>query len=100
MIHVIAIITAKPGMRAELLTAFDEIVPLVHAEKGCVEYQPVTDDDDAAGMQTAIGPDTFVVVEKWETLDDLKAHSASSHMVAYGKSAGHMVADRTIHILS
>lgn len=100
MIHVIAIITAKQGKRLELLKAFSEIVPLVHAEKGCIEYQPVIDSDDGGEMQTKLGPDSFVVVEKWASMDDLKAHAASSHMVAYGKSAGHLVDDRSIHILS
>ena len=100
MIHVIAIITAKPGKRSELLTAFSKIVPLVHAEKGCVEYQPVTDADDAGDIQTALGPESFIVVEKWESMDDLKAHGASDHMVEYGNSAGHLVSDRTIHVLS
>jgi quinol monooxygenase YgiN len=37
-VHVIAVITAKPGRRAELLQAFQANVPNVHAEKGCIEY--------------------------------------------------------------
>lgn len=100
MIHVIAIITAKSGQRAELLDAFAQIIPLVHAEQGCIEYQPVIDVDDGGPMQSLVGPDSFVVIEKWESMDALKAHAASSHMAQYGESAGHMVADRTIHILS
>jgi len=100
MIHVIAIIKAKPGMRAELLEAFSKIIPLVHAEEGCVEYQPVVDADDAGEMQTLLGTDSFLVVEKWATMDALKAHSVASHMKAYGEHAGHLVSDRTIHVLS
>lgn len=100
MIHVIAIITSVSGKRAELLKAFSKIVPLVHAEEGCVEYQPVTDATNAGAMQTALGSDSFMVIEKWNTMDDLSAHAASDHMAEYGKTAGHMVADRTIHILS
>jgi quinol monooxygenase YgiN len=100
MIHVIAVITAQAGKRSELLEAFSQIVPLVHEEKGCVAYEPVTDADDAGDMQTKLGADTFMVVEKWRTMDDLKAHSASEHMVQYAKTAGHLVADRKIHVLS
>ena len=37
-VHVLAIITAKPGRRAELLQAFQANVPNVHAEDGCIEY--------------------------------------------------------------
>lgn len=100
MIHVIAIITTKPGKRAEVLEAFNKIVPLVHQENGCIEYQPVTDAENAGASQDKMGPDSFAVVEKWETIDDLKAHSASAHMAAYGKSVSELVAGRTVHVLS
>lgn len=100
MIHVIAVITAKAGKRTELLDAFSKIVPTVHDEEGCIAYEPVIDAEGAGDMQTKLGEDTFVVIEKWRTMDALKAHSASSHMAQYAKTAGHLVADRKIHILS
>jgi quinol monooxygenase YgiN len=99
MIHVLAIITAKPGMRAKILEAFHANMPAVHAEKGCLEYQPVVDVDNFGAIQTPLGPDTFVVVEKWETADDLKAHGAAPHMAAYAAKTREMVASRTIHVL-
>ena len=40
MIHVLAIITAKPGMREAILKAFRANMPAVHAEQGCIEYGP------------------------------------------------------------
>ena len=80
MIHVIAIITAKPGKRDEILEHFRANVPAVHAEKGCIEYGATVDADGMGSFQTKFGPDTFVVVEKWESMDDLKAHGASPHM--------------------
>ena len=43
MIHVIAIITAKPGKRDEVLKNFKDNVPAVHAEKGCIEYGAAVD---------------------------------------------------------
>ena len=46
MIHVIAVLTAKPGQRAAVLDAFRANVPAVLAEAGCLEYAPVV---DAAG---------------------------------------------------
>ena len=67
-VHVIAIITAKPGKRAEVLANFNANVPAVHAEDGCLEYGAVVDCEEA-GFATAFGPDTFVVVEKWASLD-------------------------------
>jgi len=46
------------------------------------------------------GPDTFVVIEKWESLDHLKAHAASPHMAAYGAKTRDLLANREIHVLS
>lgn len=100
MIHVLAFITAKPGKRDEVLEIFRANMPAVHAEKGCIEYGPAVDTAGAGPIQTAVGPDTFVVIEKWETLDDLKAHGAAPHMKAYSERSGPLVASRTIHVLS
>ena len=44
--------------------------------------------------------DTFVVVEKWESTDALKAHSAAPHMAAYAAKTRENVASRVIHVLS
>ena len=76
MIHVIAIITTKPGKRDEVLSHFRANVPAVHAEKGCIEYGATIDADGMGSFQTKFGADTFVVVEKWESTDALKAHGA------------------------
>jgi quinol monooxygenase YgiN len=96
MIHVLAVITTKPGKRAEVLQAFHANIPAVHAEAGCIEYGPVV---DAANSPAKYGEDTFVVVEKWESPDHLKAHAASPHMAAYGAKTKELLADRVIHIM-
>jgi quinol monooxygenase YgiN len=100
MIHVVAIITAKPGKREEILEAFRANVPAVHAEKGCIEYGPATDAEGLGGFQTKFGPDTFVVLEKWESPDALKAHAAAPHMAAYAAKTKDLIANRVIHVLS
>ena len=100
MIHVIAIITAKPGKRETILEAFRANMAAVHAEAGCIEYGPATDADGMGGFQTKFGGDTFVVIEKWETTDALKAHAAAPHMAAYGAKTRDMIASRVIHVLS
>ena len=99
MVHVLAFITTKPGMRANVLTAFNANVPAVHAEDGCIEYGAVIDVDGAGPIQTAVGADSFVVVEKWQSLDHLKAHAASPHMAAYAAKVKDMLAERTIHVM-
>ncbi len=100
MIQVIAIITAKPGQRAAVLEAFRANMPMVHAERGCVEYAPAIDVDDAGPPQTPVGADTFVVIEKWETLEALRAHGASPHMAAYAAKVKDMLATRVVHVLN
>ena len=100
MIHVIAVITAKPGMREQVLSAFRANVANVRAEPGCIEYGAAIDSEPVLKFQAALGPDTFMVVEKYQDLDALKAHAGSPHMAAYGAKTKDMVASRTIHILS
>ena len=100
MIHVLAIITAKPGMRDAILQAFRANMPAVHAEQGCIEYGPAIDAEGMGGFQTKFGADTFVVIEKWENQDALKAHAASPHMAAYGAKTRDMIASRVIHVLA
>ena len=98
MIHVLAIITTKPGKRDEVLGHFRANMPAVHAEAGCIEYGPVIDAEGGPGAK--FGQDSFVVVEKWESLDHLKAHAASPHMQAYGAKTRDLLANREIHVLS
>ena len=100
MIHVIAVITAKPGKRAEILQHFRANVPNVHKEQGCIEYGAAVDAENALAFQTKWGADTFLVVEKWESMDALKAHAAAPHMAAYGAKTKELIASRVIHILS
>jgi quinol monooxygenase YgiN len=100
MINVLAIITAKPGKRDEVLAAFRANVPAVKAEQGCIEYGAAVDAAGVGGFQTKFGDDAFVVIEKWESLDALKAHAASPHMAAYGAKTKELLASRVIHVLS
>jgi quinol monooxygenase YgiN len=100
MIHVIAVITAKPGKREEILKHFRANVPAVRAEKGCIEYGAAVDAEPALPVQTKWGADTFLVIEKWESLETLKAHAAAPHMAAYAAKVKDLLAGRVIHILS
>ncbi|HZQ75096.1 MAG TPA: putative quinol monooxygenase [Burkholderiales bacterium] len=100
MIHVVAVITAKPGQREAILAHFRANVPAVRAEPGCIEYGAATDAEDALPIQAKWGPDTFLVIEKWESMEALKAHAAAPHMAAYGAKTKELIAKRTIHILA
>lgn len=98
-VRVVAVITAKPGKRDEVLAAFNANVPNVHAEDGCIEYGANVD-ADGVGFAAAFGSDTFVVIETWESLDHLKAHAASDHMKAYAAKTKDLLADRKVHVLT
>ena len=100
MIHVVAVITTMPGRRDEVLTHFRALVPQVRAEQGCIEYVPVVDADTDLAVQTPYGPNTFTVIEKWESLDALRAHGAAPHLAAYAARTQDMVAERAIYVLS
>ena len=100
MIHVVAILTTKPGMREQVLKHFLANVPAVRAEKGCIEYGAAVDTENAPSFQTRYGPDTFIVIEKWESVEALKAHSTAPHMVAYAAKVKEMMTGRAVHVLS
>jgi quinol monooxygenase YgiN len=97
MIHVLAIINTQPGQRAAVLAAFQENAVNVRAEVGCIEYTATI---DAEGSPAVYGEETFIVIEKWATRDDLKAHSAAPHMAAYAKRTKPLVKTRVIHVLT
>jgi quinol monooxygenase YgiN len=100
VLNIVAIITAKAGMREQVLTAFNENVPAVLAEDGCIEYAAVVDAPDIGPFQTKLGENSFAVIEKWESKDALMAHAVSPHMREYGKKTKDMVEDKAIHILT
>jgi quinol monooxygenase YgiN len=97
MIHVVAIVTAKPGERDALLAAMRENLAAVRAEEGCIEYGPAI---DAERTPAKFGPETVVVLEKWASPEALAAHAAAPHMAAFGAATKHLVASRAIHVLT
>jgi quinol monooxygenase YgiN len=100
MIHVVATITARPGKRTELLQHFLAVLPAVHAEDGCIEYRPVI--DNGAGLDDArepAGEDSYIVIEKWASVEALDAHAATGHMHAFGEKARELIATRVLHVM-
>src|SRR5258706_15721044 len=100
MIHVVAVLTTKPGQRDAVLRHFRANVPNVHAEKGCIEYGAAIDAEPGTAWQARHGADTIVVIEKWDSVDALKAHAAAPHMKAYGEKVRDLLAGRAVYILA
>ena len=99
MIHVLAIITAKPGMRDRILEAYRANVDAVRAEAGCIAYEAVVDVKSASIGFAQFGPDSFIVVEKWASMEALQAHAVAPHMKAYAAKVKDFTAARAIHVL-
>jgi quinol monooxygenase YgiN len=100
MIHVIATITAHPGKRDAFLAEFHRIMPMVHAEPGCIEYGPTVDIASGVSVQGPLRDNIAVIIEKWESLDALKAHMQAPHMVEYRMRVKELVESVTLQILT
>jgi quinol monooxygenase YgiN len=100
MIHVVATITVKPGKRAAFLAEFHRLVPFVHKEAGCIEYGPTVDVASGLSVQGPLREDVAVIIEKWESLDALKAHTAAPHMADYRVRVKDLVESMTLQILA
>ncbi len=99
MIHVVASIKVKPSSLEDFIGIFKANVPLVLAEDGCLGYEPVMDLPTDMAVQ-AKEPNVVTVVEKWESVDALKAHLSSPHMLDYRGKTAAMVEDAKVRILS
>lgn len=99
MIHVLATITLHPGQRAAFLQEFHALMPLVHAEHGCIEYGSAIDCATGIALQSPIESDTVVVIEKWTDVPALQAHLDAPHMADYRSKVQNYVKSVVIRIL-
>lgn len=99
MVFVIAEIKLQEGGRAEFLEEFRKLVPQVQAESGCIEYGPAVDTETDIPAQIGHRENLVTVVEKWESLDALKAHLIAPHMGSYRERVKHLVAGAELRIL-
>ena len=99
MICVIATIKAKAGQRNALLAYIQDNLPNVHAEIGCMEYQPMVDIESSLGAQE-LDENIVTMVEKWETMSDLNAHSVAPHMLDYRAKVKEIVESVSLKVLT
>ncbi|HEY4234490.1 MAG TPA: putative quinol monooxygenase [Lacipirellulaceae bacterium] len=100
MIHVIATIEIAPGRRDDFLSAFQELVPDVRAETGCVEYGPAVDLATTIGDPPAEPRENVVtVIEKWLSVEALKQHLEAPHMQRYRRTVKDIVKAVAIRVL-
>ena len=99
MIHVIATVQVQPGRRTDFLKEFQQVVPLVLQESGCIEYVPTIDAATEIPAQGDLRENVVVIIEKWASLDALEDHLIAPHMLEYRKRVKEMVAGSSIQVL-
>ncbi len=100
MIHVLAIITAKPGMREQIWRHSAPTCRPSMPNRAASNTVPPWMRRVRVRSRRSWARIRFVVVEKWDSLDALKAHGAAQHMAAYGAKVRDMISSRVIHVLS
>ncbi len=99
MICVLASIEVAAGRRDDLLALFRDLVPKVRAEEGCIEYGPLIDVSSGLDAQTPPQENSVVILEKWESIDALKAHLKTHHMAEYFRQAEELRLSMNLRIL-
>lgn len=77
---------------------FKANIPNVLQEDGCIEYFPTVD------VHTGLPPQDYnqnvaTIIEKWHTLDDLKAHLSAPHMLDYKEKVKDIVVGMSVKVL-
>jgi quinol monooxygenase YgiN len=98
MIIVLASIKVKPGTCAEFIKIFNDNVPNVLAEDGCIEYAPTVDAETGLPPQQ-LDENIVTIVEKWDSVEALKAHLAAPHMLSYKEQVKDIVLDVGLKVL-
>jgi quinol monooxygenase YgiN len=99
VIYVIATIEVVQGQREAFLTEFRKVVPLVRAEAGCLEYAPALDLPTDLAAQVPVRENVVTVVEKWASLEALRAHLQAPHMTEYRARVKELVVGARLHVL-
>jgi len=98
MIFVVATIDLAAGKREAFLTAQRELLPLVLAEAGCVEYAPSVEIPLVDPAKQPPRPDCVIMHEKWETLPHLQAHLTAPHMKSFREKVKDLVAGVKVEV--
>lgn len=83
MIHVVATVSLHPGTRPAFLEVFRWLTPHVRNEPGCLEYQATIEVPTPLAVQDTPREDAVIVIEKWESVEALLAHTKADHMNEY-----------------
>ena len=79
MIVVQVEVIVEPGSASKAVDAVKKMETATRQEAGCLKYAFAVDISDAGMIR---------VIERWESMDAIKAHMASPHMAAFGGVMG------------
>jgi quinol monooxygenase YgiN len=98
VISVIASVRVKGDRLSQFIEILKANVPKVRRESGCIEYFPAIDIDSGLPVQK-LDKNVVTIIEKWKSLEALKAHLKTSHMLAYREKVKDMVEELSIKVL-
>ena len=76
-----------------------DVVPTVRNEKGCRVYTLLEDAKTDWDAPQRFGERTLWMLERWDSIDALKAHLQTPHMKAFGPTVRDMREKGTFHVL-
>ena len=91
MIYVIATTQMKPEGRDAFIAGHKSCIAESVKEKGCIAYE---------GHISIHDPNLYVVVERWESRDDLNAHARAPHMKKWREISTPLKVSTVIEIIS
>jgi quinol monooxygenase YgiN len=87
VIYVIATTPVKAECREAFINGHKACIVETLKEKGCLSYEGHTSVND---------PNLYVVVERWETREDLNAHARAPHVTAWREYSTPLRASPTV----
>ena len=85
--------------RADYIAQTKTILDTVRKEDGCLEYRLLGDAVTDWEKPQRFGERTLWMLEKWASVNSLKAHLETPHMKAFGPKVAGMRANGTFHVL-
>ncbi|MGA3206470.1 MAG: putative quinol monooxygenase [Syntrophales bacterium] len=98
MISVIASVRVKVNRVPEFIEIFKSNLPKVRREEGCIEYFPAIDIDSGVPVQK-LDKNVVTIIEKWKSVEALRAHLKTPHMLTYREKVKDIVEELSIKVL-
>lgn len=100
MIYVIATVELTEGGKERYLAELKRAMPLVHKEKGCLDYGPMMDVPTGIPIQTPLRDNVVMLIECWESLDALRTHLTQPHFLEYRERVKDVMKSVSIQVVT